>query len=115
MWAWIVPLIIQFLIPFITQLITNWLNPPKPSGLYTAAASPQARATQLELSGHRTEFVNKFYWKFWYGPKRFDYAGKLFDKATANYKNYAFDLSSAVDPAAVANTVCNVKLDASEL
>lgn len=69
MWAFIIPILVQLLVAFITELLKR-LNPPAMRG------EPRLP----DFAAARQDYISRLKWRFWYGPKRFQYAGAIFDK-----------------------------------
>lgn len=70
-WAFIIPILVQLLETFLTDLFTT-VNPP-----IMAMRSPLQMPS---LAGSRSDFVAKVRFRIWLGPHRKDWAGALYDR-----------------------------------
>lgn len=97
MWAWIIPILVEFLVKFLEAFLQNWLNPqPPPSTLGRLLLAVPAQKAPLNLANGRQAFTNSLKWKFWYGPQRLVFAAQLYDKASARFNagDYLVQMSS---------------------
>jgi hypothetical protein len=70
MWSWIIPIIVEMLVKFVTELLKRWSG----SDIASNALTPEKE----------NEFVNSMKWKFWLGPKRYSVARQAFVHARFN-------------------------------
>ncbi len=91
-WAFIIPILVQLLVTFLTSLLSG-LNPPPVAGKMCATTLPNFQQS-------KSQFLDRVRWRFWLGPKRLQYAAALHDKMVSQF---AINLSSA--PLDVQNTV----------
>lgn len=69
-WAFIIPILVQLLVSFLTNLLKN-LNPP---------AGKMGQPVLPDLVAAKADFMAKVRWHFWLGPKRTQYASAIYDR-----------------------------------
>lgn len=73
MWEFIIPILVQLLISFLTQLLKDIIG----LGVYGAPMP--------DLVAAKSAFISKVKWRFWLGPKRVQYASALYDRMHAKF------------------------------
>lgn len=82
MWAFIIPILVQLIVAFITELLKN-LNP--------APTMVAGNPVLPDLVKAKADFMAKVKWRFWLGPKRTQYASALYDRM---HSRFAVNMSS---------------------
>ncbi len=77
-WAFIIPILVQLIVSFLTELLKNLNPPPTRFRLMGSPVLP-------DLVGAKAQFMSKLKWRIWLGPKRFQYGSALYDKAHGNF------------------------------
>lgn len=94
-WAFIIPILVQLVVAFITELLKN-LNPPT---LGMRSGSP----VLPDLVAAKKGFMSKVNWRFWLGPKRAQYASAIYDrmhgKFAVSLSDGALDIAQTVKTA----------------
>jgi hypothetical protein len=80
MWEFIIPILVQLLVAFLTQLLKDIMG----ATLYGAPLP--------DLVSAKAEFMSKVKWRFWLGPKRMQYASGIYDRM---HGRFALQLSSS--------------------
>ncbi len=73
---WLIALLVQFLIEFLTQLFKKIFGAADP-----AIAKPQ--------------FLSQVKWRIWYGPKRMAIAGSMYDHVVNKYRSGQYAVPQA--------------------